>query len=105
MTRAGDVGRHQVGRELDAAELEATSPSASVFTASVLASPGTPSSEDVTAPSSSPISRPSIDALLADDDLPDFAPEWGEQAVGKPTRVGHWRRPRRDGGDACRITL
>ena len=41
--RAGDVRGHQVGRELDAAELS-FSERASVLTISVLASPGTPSS-------------------------------------------------------------
>jgi hypothetical protein len=40
--RADQVGRHQVGRELDALE-RAGSCGASVFTVSVLASPGTPS--------------------------------------------------------------
>ena len=41
--RADDVGRHQVGRELDPLELDAERVARSVFTASVLASPGTPS--------------------------------------------------------------
>ena len=40
--RAGDVGGHQVGRELDALEVEVAALPASVRTSSVLARPGTP---------------------------------------------------------------
>ena len=38
---------------------------------------------------------------LPDDDLPDFASERGEQAVGQSSRIGHSRQPRRN---AYRVT-
>ena len=64
--RADDVGRHQVGRELDAREVRAPSASASVRTSIVLPSPGTPSSS-AWPPASMQVSTPSTTLAVADD--------------------------------------
>ena len=66
--RADEVGRQQVGRELDALEAVPGSPARSVLTASVLARPGTPSSR--TWPFGEQPDEQALDHVaLPDDDL------------------------------------
>ena len=78
--RAGDVGRHQVGRELDAVELADGAPRASVLISSVFARPGTPRSRQWP-PAKNADQDLVNDRLLADDDAAQLVAQPRRQAL------------------------
>ena len=81
---AEDVGRHQVGRELDAVELAGGPPAASVLMSSVFARPGHAAQQAVTAGEERDQNLAN-DALLADDRLGELGFE--PPATRRPARA------------------